>query len=320
MIDCYTLKLMKIPISVPDKHIRPLTVHGMTGRMVHIPNHDSKKVIIYIHGLHTSAERHYSLCEFLSDYGTVYAPDMPGFGGMDSFYKVGMKPSYDNFADYIYTVIQSLRLKHDQSLTLVGLSFGSQVMTRLLQKHPELATKNFQAISLAGYGSGKDFKPLIAYRAMVYPLVFFASRKYISRLVRFIFFNPVVLSAALGLFIYTKPKLKNDKVNKPADLFRMEYYLWRIDNTRTHARTISMTFRDDLRKYSNKKINNKLHNVFVQEDQYFDMQKVEATLNGLYKSVDMISLSMGSHAPSLVADKESIAVMFPEKTRKLLAS
>src|SRR5690606_25578127 len=99
--------------------LKAININGMSGRMVHIKKPQAKKVIVYIHGLHTSAERHYSLCQFLSDFGEVYAPDMPGFGGMDSFYSIGLKPSYDSFADYIYTVIKSLKIHKDQKLVLV---------------------------------------------------------------------------------------------------------------------------------------------------------------------------------------------------------
>jgi len=309
---------MKSPIQIPKDHVRPLSIHGMTGRMINITNTDSKRVFIYIHGLHTSAERHYSLCEYLSDFGSVYAPDMPGFGGMDSFYKIGMKPTFDNYADYIYTVVKSLSISEDSQIWFIGLSFGSQVMTRLLQKYPEFTSQNVQAISIVGLASKDDFNDIPKFKFFMYPLMFLGSRKYISKFMYLLLVNPLTLSLALYITFFTSTKMREDKSQR-SQIFAMEYNLWRKADFRTHAATAWLSFSQSLSDFTKDKIKLKLHNVSVSGDQYLNSAKVAKSFKKVYQEYEAVELSMDAHAPSLVASKEDVGVMFPEATRKLLS-
>src|SRR3982751_3045218 len=92
-------------------YIRPLEMNGLTGRMLHMPAPKNKKRdILLIYGHHSCLERMYGVAEDLNQYGAVTMPDLPGFGGMDSFYKIGMEPTLDNLADYLAAFIK-LRYK-----------------------------------------------------------------------------------------------------------------------------------------------------------------------------------------------------------------
>ncbi len=310
---------MKNPISVPEEHIKHININGMTGRMIHIPNANAKKVIFYIHGMHSSAERHYSLCEYLADFGEVYAPDLPGFGGMTSFYKIGLKPTYDSYADYLYSVMKSIKLRPNQQLCFVGLSYGAQLMTRMLQKYPEL-TSNTQVVSLIGCGAGTDIKPRRVFKALVIPILHLGASRITYRLLDLLVYNPISSRIILAILVFTSAKARRDSDNHRMDIYRMEYSLWQGDDTRTHANVALSMFNDDLRKYSKVKIKAKLHNVISAEDQYFDNEKVAQTFGDLYQKYESATVSLKAHAPSLVAGKDGIAAIFPEKTRKLLKS
>ena len=85
-----------------------------------------------LYGHHSSLERVYGLAEDMSQYGNVTIPDYPGFGGMDSFYKIGMKPTLDNLADYLATFVK-LRYR-GKKVTIVGMSLGFVIATRMLQR------------------------------------------------------------------------------------------------------------------------------------------------------------------------------------------
>ncbi len=131
-------------------HIQPLNMNGLTGRMLYMPAPKNKKRhILLIYGHHSSLERMYGVAEDLNQYGSITMPDLPGFGGMDAFYKAGLKPTLDNFADYLAAFIK-LRFK-DKKITIAGMSFGFVIATRMLQKYPKLTTKVDLMISVVGF-------------------------------------------------------------------------------------------------------------------------------------------------------------------------
>src|ERR1700741_1092962 len=122
----------------PADHIVPLYINGMNGRMLHIPGPaHTKREILFIYGHHSTLERWWGLVQDLNQYGTVTMPDLPGFGGMDSFYRIGQKPTIDNLADYLAAFIKMHYKK--RKFTIAGLSFGFLVATRMLQRYPEMA-------------------------------------------------------------------------------------------------------------------------------------------------------------------------------------
>src|SRR5205085_11669969 len=89
----------------PVDYIVPLNINGLEGRVMHLPAPKTKKAgqreILFVYGLHSSLERWWGLTQVLNRYGAVTMPDLPGFGGMDSFYTIGKKPTLDNMADYL---------------------------------------------------------------------------------------------------------------------------------------------------------------------------------------------------------------------------
>ena len=107
----------------PAEYIVPLEINGLTGRMLHMPAEGKhKSEILFIYGQHSSLERWWGLIQYLHHYGAVTVPDLPGFGGMDSFYKIGQKPTIDNLADYL-AAFMKMRYRH-KKVVIVGLSFG----------------------------------------------------------------------------------------------------------------------------------------------------------------------------------------------------
>src|SRR3954468_11091969 len=115
----------------PADYIVPLNINGLDGRMLKLPAPATKQAqgreILFVYGHHSSLERWWGLVQVLNRYGAVTMPDMPGFGGMDSFYKIGRKPTIDNMADYLAAFIK-LRYKR-KKIVIVGMSFGFAVAT-----------------------------------------------------------------------------------------------------------------------------------------------------------------------------------------------
>src|SRR3982750_849342 len=142
----------------PADYIVPLNINGLDGRMLHMPapkNKPSNKEILFVYGHHSSLERWWGLAQVLNRYGAVTMPDLPGFGGMDSFYTIGKKPTIDNLADYLAAFIK-LRYKR-KKVVIAGMSFGFVVATRMLQRYPELTKKVTLLISIVGFAHKEDF-------------------------------------------------------------------------------------------------------------------------------------------------------------------
>jgi pimeloyl-ACP methyl ester carboxylesterase len=140
----------------PADYIIPLNMNGLQGRMLYMPAPKGKRRdILLIYGHHSSLERWFGLAQVLNRYGSVTMPDLPGFGGMQSFYKIGKKPTIDNMADYLAAFVK-MHYKRKR-LTIVGMSFGFVVATRMLQRFPELIKKVDLMVSLVGFAHRDDF-------------------------------------------------------------------------------------------------------------------------------------------------------------------
>src|ERR1022692_3254958 len=107
--------------SNPADYIVPLNINKLEGRMLYAPSINShSRNILLVYGHHAMLERWWSFVENLNEYGSVTMPDLPGFGGMDSFYKIGRKPTLDNYADYLAAFIK-LRFRRKR-ITIVAIS------------------------------------------------------------------------------------------------------------------------------------------------------------------------------------------------------
>ena len=124
--------------------------------MLILPAKGSRQVnILLIYDRNVILENYIGLAQVLGRYGNVSMPDLPGFGGMDSFFKVNRKPILDNFADYLASFVK-LRFKR-RRFVVVGCGFGFVIATRMLQRYPELAKRVDLSISLGGYSTSNDF-------------------------------------------------------------------------------------------------------------------------------------------------------------------
>src|SRR5438128_12108327 len=111
----------------PQDYIEPLFMNGLQGRMLRLPAPKGKsRDILFVYGHHSSLERWWGVVQDLNQYGSVTMPDLPGFGGMQSLYKIGEEPTIDNLADYLAAFIK-LRYKN-KKITIAGLSFGFVVV------------------------------------------------------------------------------------------------------------------------------------------------------------------------------------------------
>lgn len=299
----------------PADYIEPLHMNGMRGRMLRMPPTGRKnREILMVYGHHASLERIFGLAEDLNKYGGVTAPDLPGFGGMQSFYRIGEKPSLDNLADYLAAFIK-LRYKR-RRITIMGMSLGFVIVTQMLQKYPELAAKVDLLVSTVGFVHHDDFKfkrrTFLLYR---YGSVVFSSRlpAWIAR--TFILRGPFIRAAYMSV-ADNHSKLRDADVAERRKRVDFEITLWKSNDIRTYMETTTIMMTLDL---CHKRVELPVYHIEVADDRYFDNRLVEQHMRVIYRDFFPIASNMPGHAPTVVATAREAAPFIPAKIRRLLA-
>lgn len=301
------------PKNVAD-YIMPLNMNGLQGRMLYMPAPKNKKrEILFIYGHHSTLERWWGVVQDLNQYGTVTVPDMPGFGGMESFYKIGRAPTVDNLADYLAAFIK-MRYKR-KKVTIAGLSFGFVVVTRMLQRYPDLVNKVDLLISVVGFAHKDDFtfsKP----RMFIYRWGSrFFSRKLPAIFFRNVLLHPWVLKLAYSHTRNARQKFQNLDRAEHKEIMAFEVHLWHSNDVRTHMKTtVEFLSLDNCHK----QVKLPVHHVSVKADNYFDNFRVEQHMKVIFTKFSEYPANMDNHAPSVIADAKTAAPMWPPKVRTLL--
>ncbi len=302
-----------------EDYIFPLNINGLRGRVMHIPSTKGKKrEILLIYGHHSSLERIGGVAEFLSAYGNVTVPDLPGFGGMDSFYKIGEKASLDNMADYLASFIK-LKYKNKQ-VTIVGLSLGFMIVTKTLQKYPDIAKRVNLLISVVGLVNKEDF----VFSKRTYLMLRWGSSLFSHRLtaafVKYFILRKTLIrigyALAEGVFIKDEhSKVRNIDKEERKHRINFEIGLWQSNDVRTYMNMGLTMFTLNL---AGKHVDLPVYHVLLDGDRYFDSTNVEVHMRQIYKDYKPIKVEAPNHAPSVVAEASEIAHYIPPALRKLL--
>lgn len=292
-----------------------LNINNMQGRMLRVPPiNKNKREILLVYGHHASIERMLGFVEELNKYGGVTLPDLPGFGGMQSFYKINEKPTLDNLADYLVAFIR-LRYKR-RRITILGMSLGFLIVTRMLQKYPDIAKKVDLLVSVVGFAHHEDF---ILPRHIRLPLRISASifsRKYPALLMKTFILRGPIIRSCYALVANNHSKLKD--ANKPEQKKRIDFEvkLWKINDIRTYMDTTITALTADT---CDIQVNLPVHHIAVDVDRYFDNHRVEQHLGVIYKKVFVINATQKTHAPTVVATAKDAAPFIPRELRRLLS-
>ncbi len=217
----------------PAAFIEPLIMNGLQGRMLYLPAQRSNaKEILFVYGQHTSLECWWGLAVNLNQYGTVTIPDLPGLGGMESFYKLGEQPSLDSLADYLAAFVK-LRYRR-RRLVIIGFGFGFAVITRMLQRYPQLERKVDLLVSLGGYAH-KDDLPYGHVQRLLYRLgCTFLARRSPAWLVKTFGLKSVLLRLLYEHGHQTRGEFKKLRGGAAREAMKFDIYLWHINDLRTH--------------------------------------------------------------------------------------
>lgn len=307
--------MTKSSTPLPADFIVPLNINGLQGRMLRMPAPKGKKrEILFVYGHHSSLERWWGLIQDLNQYGAITVPDLPGFGGMESLYKIGRKPDIDTLADYLATFIK-LRYKR-KKVTIAGLSFGFVIATRMLQRYPDLVKKVDLMVSVVGFAHKDDFtftkQRWTFYRYAAGAL----SHRVPALLFRNLALNPTVLRLAYHRTNNAKHKFEGMDKKQIKSMMDFEIHLWHCNDMRTHAYTSKQFLMLD---NCATRVDLPLWHVAVSADNYFDKHRVEQHLKVIFKDVHIVEAEMNNHAPSIVATVEEVAPLIPKQIRRVLA-
>jgi pimeloyl-ACP methyl ester carboxylesterase len=305
---------MKQPLD-PADCIQPLYINGLNGRVLRAPSlkADRKREMLLIYGHHAMLERWWGLVQNLQEFGSVTMPDLPGFGGMDSFYKIGKKPTIDSFADYLAAFVK-MRYKH-RRVTILGISFGFVVVTRMLQRYPELADKVDLVVSIVGFMHRDDFLFPPKRRVDYHICTRIMSTWLVAPFIRYGWQN----SFAIRQIYVRMPAGKRRKLSMGSldfkTMMNFEVKLWHVNDTRTHWYTTS-----EFLDIDNCKVPIKLPvwHVASKGDHYFNNHFVEQHMRVVFNDYHQSIMHSEAHTPSIIGTKKDLAVMIPASLRREL--
>lgn len=277
------------------------------------PSKTKNKEILFVYGHHSSLERWWGLVKVLNRYAAVTMPDLPGFGGMDSFYKIGKQPTIDNLADYLAAFIK-LRYKN-RRIVILGLSFGFVVVTRMLQRYPDLAKRVDILTSVVGFSHYDDFSfSKQRYWCYVYGATLLSWR-IPAWLYRHTLLRPAILRRTYVKSYNASDKFQSLDADEFATAMDMEVGLWHANDVRTHFYTSVEMLKID---NCDRQVDLPLWHVSMRSDRYFDKHVVEQHLRVIYKDVTHTESSLDAHAPSVIADEKTAAPLIPLPLRRVL--
>ncbi len=218
-----------------DQYSISLNLGGLDGQILYMPASAHKThEILLIYGHFGTLINYFGLANDLSKYGNVTVAELPGFNNHSSLYKIHDRPTIDELADYLTTVVNYRFRK--KKVTIVGIGFGTVVVTRMLQRHTSLGRKVNIVISIDGLAHHDDLSTLGRGQRKLYALSLgILSWRTISSI-----FKNTNLPDTLLEKIYNL-KVKNPKPGTP----RQRLMDWHIHDYRTYMRTMSELLKVD---------------------------------------------------------------------------
>lgn len=297
-----------------EDFIMSLNINGLEGRMLRMPaKRKNQPELLFIYGQHSSLERWFGLALELNKLGAVTMPDMPGFGGMKSLYSIGQTATVDNLADYLAAFI---KLKYrNKKFIVLGMSLGFVIVTRMLQKYPELTKKVLLLTSIVGFAHGDDFifpkKRLRVYK----PTARFFSMRLPAWFFQRVVVHPYFLRRTYHKSYNGREKFENMSGDEFERTMDMEILLWKINDIRTQMKTnVEMLSLNNC----NARVDLPVHHVAAKRDRYFNNTSVEHHFRQIFSDYRVYWTTAPNHAPTIIATAKEAAPFIPAGIRRLI--
>ena len=299
------------------QYIEQIEIRSLRGRAMRMPATVSGKnsqEILLLYGQHANLERMTGIAEVLRQYGNVTVPDLPGFGGMQSFYTIGSKPTLDNLADYLAEFIQK-EYPAQAKLRVIAMSFSFLIVTRMLQLHPELSARVATLVSFVGFLDHGDFhvsRPLYwTWRT----IALLSENKLGAWVWKHIILQPLWIRAAYTTVAKIHPKMRDASKEERAKRIDFEIKLWQVNDFRTRMYTLDIMLTTSPRS---ERVPLPVYHVAVDEDFYFDNKRVEQHMRQVYDDFIVIPAAVTAHSPTIIATAEEAAPFIPPQLVRIL--
>lgn len=299
------------------EHLAEFEVDGLRGRCWDAPALRQRRAghtIIIVYGHHSSLERNLGLAQYLRRYGRVVMPDLPGLGGMDSFYSQGNRPTLDNYADFLNSFLR-LKFKRAQAFSIFGFSLGFLVATRFLQKYPDNLKRLRLLVSVAGFVRGDALKFSPARRFYYDALGRFASTRPGAAIFKRIFLGEWSLRHFYDKTFLAKSKFSGSSARRRRELMEMELRLWRCNDVRTWAFTGRAMLACDL---TGQPLQHRLYQLSASGDQFLAGKVNLRGLKKVYNEVEVLKVEFPKHAPTVITDTAEMEAIMPSSLTRLL--
>lgn len=307
--------MAKSNILIPAEYVVPINMNGLKGRMLKLPAPKGvKREALLVYGHHASLERFYSLAQVLNDYAGVTMPDLPGFGGMDSFYTIDEKADIDTMADYLASIIK-LRYKKTQKFDLLAVSYGFTIVTRMLIRYPEIAKQVNVLASIVGFAHHEDLQFGPGRYNFYLGLARFFGGKYTAPVFGAVCLRPSILRKFYSRTHNAKIKFGDLNYDESILMTEFEIHLWRINEVRTYAETTKSMF---MLNNCIGKVDLPVWHVYVKSDNYFNYERVQKHLEMIFNKVNPILAPVEHHMPNIIAGKTEVSALVPKELRDLL--
>lgn len=307
--------MVKKVVHEPGEYIQPLNMNGLNGRMLRAPatRKTAKREMLVLYGHHALLERWWGLVENLQTFGTVTMPDMPGFGGMDSFAKINRRPTIDAYADYLAAFIK-MRYKR-RRITIIGISFGFVVATRMLQKYPDMAKRVDLVVSLVGFMHRDDFWFTPRKRKVFIKATRIFATRPVAWTIRYATLNKFVIKNIYARLGAGKRRFLEMEPTEFDTLMDFEVRLWQSNDVRTHWLTTSEFLNLD---NCQQKIDLPVWHVSSSGDHYFNNEFVEQHMRVVFNGYSRGVMQSHAHTPSVLGNKKEMSIMVPPALRTVL--
>jgi pimeloyl-ACP methyl ester carboxylesterase len=307
---------MKKSLFSDADYYKPFVYQELRGRYMFMPGKNgAARTFIVLYGQHATLERIEPIVSALTEFGDVYAVDYPGFGGMEPAYKINKKPTLDFYAGHIKHFIDEI-IPQDKTLTLLGISYGFQLITETLNQYPELNTRVEDVVSFVGFVHHEDFHMPPSYSIPMLYMLAIPGRTWAGSKILGFLKSDWIIGA---IYMITKPiqaKFKSLSKKEAKTYMAEQAWLWKINDFRTHAATgWDLCKRNDLTTY---RINVPVTHIGVPKDHLIDNARVAEELKVIYNGFQTYDLNLAIHAPLDVDSRESVLDLLPKELRNYL--
>lgn len=284
---------------------------GLAGRYGHWPANrtNATRTFVLVYGQHATIERLKPIIETLQNYGDVYLADNPGFGGMDSPYKIKAYPDLDFYAQHLKNFIDRY-VDPSRQLTLVGVSYGFQMLVEFLHSYPMYCQRVEQLISFVGFVSHKDFN--MPKRVSI-PLMYMLCNSGRTKLGAALYDRILNERLIMATYKATKPiqaKFKNLDGDEAKQYAREQAWLWLVNDNRTHGVTAWDFFKKtDLTAY---RIDVEAIHIGVPKDHLLRNHQIEDEMSRMFSTFTAYSLHLDNHAPLDLDTAKKVQSMLPK--------